>query len=287
MGRRLNTADLDYIRLYAATKTDKQLAEEIGCSVRTIENQRKKLGLSKKDGVLKVEPVELPENEDDQSWEFIVAKFKRSSRGRKLRTMLSQDDFDVFVEEWASYNMQFEDLTHTELSTVEHMILLKLRILQNQKEVAKTLEQKSKLSGFDLTSFDMDDEEQTQKFHKLQALDSHLNDLNKEYRELLDKANQLFKSLSGTREQREKKGNITRETFFTLCDEFSKKKTREKEGRFAELLRLSMEKNSDRLREAIEFADGTISPQLLDATTVELTDKQDANSENSNKDNKE
>lgn len=42
----------------------------------------------------------------------------------------------------------------------------------------------------------------------------------------------------------------------------------------AELLKISMNNNTDKLRNAIEFLDGENAPQLLDSQTIELTKDQ-------------
>ena len=41
----------------------------------------------------------------------------------------------------------------------------------------------------------------------------------------------------------------------------------------AELLKISTEKNMEKLREAVEYMDGEIAPQLLDKNTIDKMDK--------------
>jgi hypothetical protein len=43
----------------------------------------------------------------------------------------------------------------------------------------------------------------------------------------------------------------------------------------AELLKISMNNNTNNLRNAVEFLDGENAPQLLDSVTIELTKDQE------------
>jgi hypothetical protein len=101
-----------------------------------------------------------------------------------------------------------------------------------------------------------------------------MTDLNKEYKDLLDKMTKMSETLNVTRKQREEKGKVGAETFFMLCKKFENASVRQKEGRRAELLRIATESNQSKLREATEYMDGELAPQLLDSETLEKTERQ-------------
>ncbi len=98
-------------------------------------------------------------------------------------------------------------------------------------------------------------------------------DLNKEYKDLLEKSTKLNETLNATRRQREEKGKVGGDTFFSLCKKFESTQTREKEGRMAELLKISMENKKEEMRNAIQFMDGEYAPQLLDSETIKKTEE--------------
>jgi hypothetical protein len=120
----------------------------------------------------------------------------------------------------------------------------------------------------DIKDLDLTNPNEAQVYEKVFAAGLRLSDLNKEYKELLEKSTKISESLNITRRQREEKGKVGADTLFSLFKKFDSKKTRSQEGRMAELMKMSMHKKTEELRNAVEFMDGEIAPQLLDIQTV-------------------
>lgn len=285
MAKRLSELDYLYIRENYLKKTDLQISEVLDCTVRTIERARKKMGLMKKGGKTTnetsvAEHVEsLNKGSSDEEIErYYKSTLISSVRGKRLRRELISEDWETFVYEWGAYHMQLDDLTHTEENSIEQIILLKLRIDKNQKDYQACVLLRDSLMeehGLrDLRDLDLDNPTDASIYEKIYSSGVRMTDLNKEYKDMLDKITKMSETLNVTRKQREEKGKVGAETFFMLCKKFESKAIRQKEGRRAELLRLATENNQNKLREAIEYMDGEIAPQLLDATTVEESEKQ-------------
>ena len=274
MAKRLNDTDKDFILHNYNSMTDKEMSNVLNCSDRTIERYRKSAGLSKNS---KKEPkrteVKISTGKDDQE-EAYRQEFIMSPRGRKLKQQVSSSDWPNVVSEWCAYHMQLEDLTHTEENTIEQIIIIKIRMDRNQGDYKEaSLLKDSMMADIgvdDIKDLDITDPDQAAIYEKIYSASIKMSDLNKEYRDLLDKSTKLQETLNVTRKQREEKGRVGADTFFDLCKRLESQKTREETGRMAELLRLATEKNESNLREAVEYLDGEIAPQLLDSETINL-----------------
>ena len=277
MSKRLNDSDKDFIIENYTKMTDKEIASILNCSTRTIERFRSSSGLSKRSPTHSTVDRDFEIPTDDQNEAYWERKLTNSTRGRRLREKVSSNEWPVVKDEWVAYHMQLEDLTHTEENTIEQIIILKLRMDRNQKEYKESAELKAEIiqdaQVSDIKDLDLTDPDQAALYEKAYGAGIKMSDLNKEYKELLDKATKLQEVLNVTRKQREERGKVGADTFFALCKVFENKNEREKAGRMAELLKISTEKNMEKLREAVEYMDGEIAPQLLDKNTIDKMDK--------------
>ena len=273
MNKRIDAADKTFIENNASIRTDKQISEHIGCSMKTVERYRKSIGLVKnasKDPI--VTTLNSKAHNDKNLLDFYKTSLENTPKGKRFKQQLPAEEWGVFVEEWCAYHLQLEDLTHTEQTTVEQIIFLKLRIDKNQKEYYESSRIKDILISEndigDIKDLDLTDPKQAELYQKIYNASLRTSDLNKEYKDMLDKSTRLSETLNVTRRQREEKGKVGGDTFFSLCKQFESMRTKEKEGQLAGLYRLSLEANQKKLRNGFEFIDGEIAPQLLDSETV-------------------
>jgi len=287
--KRITDLDEEYIRIHCENKTDEELGKILSCSKSTIKRIRTKLGLNKYNTKSKKEKnakAIVKENIDADNRRFdndmAVAAFHRDSlinseRGKKIRELTTSREWGVFVDEWVAYHLQLEDLRHTEKNTIEQIILLSLRISRNQKEYKEYSEVKEELlknSGItSIAKLDHDDPDNINIYEQFMSASVRASDLNKEYKDMMEQSKKLNETLNVTRQQREKRGKVGGETFFSKCKEFEQRSMRAKEGRRAALLKMATEKSADKMRESVEYMDGEFAPQLLDSRTVELMDK--------------
>ena len=133
MAKKLTKTDHKYIRENYLRKTDSEIADVLGCTVRTIERSRKKMGLMKRGVKANLNLDEDNPNDTDLE-RYYKNSLMSSVRGKRLRRELGDEDWETLVYEWVAYHMQLDDLTHTEENTIEHIIILKLRMDKNQKD---------------------------------------------------------------------------------------------------------------------------------------------------------
>ncbi len=272
MNKKLSSVDLQFIKENLEKLSLAEIARRLDCSVKTIERYKKKL--SAPDAVIEGGKVEYQAEKDLSFWSNDLMN---SARGRRIKSILTKDEWESFCEDWAGYHIQLDDLNHTEENNIEQIIMLKLRIDKNQSDYSGAVRLRDDLMKEnairDLKDLDLTDPQQAAVYEKVFAASLRLTDLNKEYKELLEKSTKISESLNITRKQREEKGKIGADTFFALCKKFDSKKTRNQEGRMADLMRMSMTNKQNELRNGVEFMDGEIAPQLLDAETLRLMDK--------------
>jgi hypothetical protein len=277
MPRRLTDTDKDFILYNYKTMTDKEMSKTLNCSTRTIERHRSSSGLLKKHRKEDRPEASHPLKNEGDKKEFYKQKFILSPRGRKLKEQVSTRDWPNVVSEWCEYHIQLDDITYTEQNTIEQIIIIKLRMDRNQTDYKESSSLRDTLMGDilvdDIKDLDLTNPDEAMIYEKIYSASIKMSDLNKEYRDMLDKSTKLQETLNVTRKQREEKGRVGADTFFDLCRKFESQKSRDEEGRMAELLRIATEKNSGNLREAIEFLDGEIAPQLLDEETINLMEK--------------
>jgi len=277
MPKRLTDADKDYILYNYKTMTDKEMSEILKCSTRTIERHRSSSGLIKKHRKEHVSESPVGLKSDVDKREFYKNQFILSHRGRKLKGQVSNREWPNVVSEWCEYHVQLDDITYTEQNTIEQIIIIKLRMDRNQTDYKDASALRDSLMDDigmdDIKDLDLTNPDEAAIYEKIYSASIKMSDLNKEYRDMLDKSTKLQETLNVTRKQREEKGRVGADTFFDLCRKLESQKARDEEGRMAELLRMATEKNSGNLREAIEYMDGEIAPQLLDEETINLMEK--------------
>lgn len=289
---KLNGGEVQFIKDNYLRMTDQQIADSFNppCSAKTVEKKRYELNLTKyglkeddTKTLLRTNETEVKttlnqgQMSNSELYDFHRAKFMASTRFKRISKLVTADELEIFCDDWANYHLLLDDINFAEENDIEQWIIVKLRMDECQRQynqqlklVEDLLERAGVVDMGDLAN----DPENFEMFSKIGIAKTQALAMNKELRELGERLDALTKSLNVTRSQREAKGKIGGDTFFTKCQEFTKKSYRDKEGRNAELLRKATEINMDKLRQGIRFADGAVEPQLLDDKTVEQMEVQ-------------
>lgn len=249
--------------------TDKEIAEYLKRSVIVISNYRRN-NIGKKDKQrFKRGGPRFADNGDRVGFldKKVVeeTKLKTSGRYRRLQQELTNDQLVRFVEEWANYETQFEDMTPIEEADLETLIHLNIRISNNNKSMKEALTYEEGLKKqFGGTELDMEDEAHRAIHELIIANNSLLIELNKEYKLLNDQREKIKESLNATRQQRESRKKIGAKTLLDLFKEVSEKDTRVDLARETELARAAMNKKKKDFERPHTFADGTVEPIIMD-----------------------
>lgn len=256
--------------------TDAALAKELGRSELTIKRCRDKLGL-KKGGGGKLHPDannisdetlnSLKVSDDDKrvAWS---AKFKLTSRYKKIKNALNDHEVEFFINQWADYHVQFNDMQPSEEDLLEHMLMVQVRLDDNhrQRRQLQIYEEHLKAQFMDKLDKELDlENENDRRLHEmLMSNNRQLQDLNKELKDLTERYEKFQRAFAGTREQREQNNKVGGETFMTLLQEFNKREFRMKMGRANEYMKMATKQQSDKMKNIHKFVDGSEEPILLD-----------------------
>lgn len=264
--------------------SDAKIAEHLGRNIETIVRYRKKKGYSKDTGkpqIVVPKPLDKEEkrtiNKKDRAFVWKTALLS-SSRFASIKDKLTNEDKDYFVDQWCSYHVQFEDMTVSEEDALELLILLKLRLLANQKSLKSCRDYQQELEDqirkLGNPEIDVEIEQQRQLREMTLQLNKNEIELNKEYRELVDKYEKILRAMSATREQREARQTIGGDTFTSLVKQFNDRDKRREIGKYNALMKLASEKKTHEFKQPYEFADKNIEPIILDGKDYAALEKE-------------
>lgn len=258
-------------------KTDTEIAKILGRNHVTISRYRKKNGLKKtgrgklvidSDAVSKESINKYVETTEDKI-EHWKSYLKNSDRYKHIKKQYTDEDLDFFIEQWAVYHSELEELTPSEEDTIENLISLKIRMAHNRRHYKMSLENEEFILSHtdgNLRELDLEKESDRELYDIMMSNNRDQQELNKEYKTLLNEFNELQKSLNVTRQQREANQKIGADTFLTLIKEMNDRDKRKTIAKHNERMRIATENQTKKLKKNYNFADGKIEPMLLDGS---------------------
>lgn len=238
--------------------TVEDIAKELDRSVSSVEDYIKrklKVGLSS----IEIAAYSL---EDRPYWVELEAQF-------------TYDELELFKYHWSRIISQFKDdvFPTEELQVVD---VIKLEILMNRclKGNKENIEQ---INIYDQMireerSRDKDQQDVDQIINlerQVASLRASQESLNRDYRELQAKKASMLREMKGTREQRIKRLEDSKQSFTSWVASLMQDPERMKKyGIEMEKMRLAMEKEKDRLAAFHKYEDGTVDQPFLTPDTV-------------------
>ena len=265
-------------------KIQQRLAQECGYqwTLDTIGRRRRAMGVTKNAGqpidtnaldgpILTIPPPGLS---DVEKANWFRDQFKKTHLYKTIQRQFEPEEVEMYIEDFGLLCCQFEDIVISEFMQVDdflkHRILVDRQLILGralQREIADLQ------MWFVANPKQEDEDKDTTKFRILQQRqldDKHryLKGVNDRYDALVKERQKIYSSLAATRKDRldELKGG--KETFLELVGKLQHSQDeRDKQGRFAELTRLSSEDIKSEFRQPIEFPDGSVEPIIMDAET--------------------
>ena len=221
----------------------------------------------------------------EQEISEIRDELKSSERWGRLRQELARDELKFFEEEYVKLYAQFRnDVTASETSQIFDAIkldILKSRNLVERKKVREYIGQLEKrqlvfveTNGPNPADWNEKDRdylntlEATIKEQKAEELSKY-----KEYDSLQGQHNALIRTLKGTRDQRFKDVENSKESFLGLLKRLQQKEIAELEGRETGLMQMAADKEYSRLGQLHQYEDGQLDRPILSHETVDLADE--------------
>ena len=238
--------------------TVEDIASQLGRNVTSVENfikRKLKVGLSK----IEAAAYSL---EDRPYW-------------RELESQFTTDELELFKYHWARIISQFKDdvFPTEELQVVD---VIKLEILMNRclKCNKDNIEQ---INTYDHMVRDERSRDKDQQDHdyiinlerQIASLRASQESLNRDYRELQAKKGSMLKEMKGTREQRIKRLEDSKQSFTSWVASMMQDPERMKQyGIEMEKMRSAMSNEKERLGNFHQYDDGTVDQPFLTPDTV-------------------
>jgi len=251
---------VEYIQENVGKKTVKDIAGHLGKKPSTIRDVIQDHGFSESQRI----------NERDKA--RIEKVLKTKSLYKSIKSQLSPEELDFFVEEWISAMIQFqEDMLPTEESELRDLIMigiLKNRVMAENREVIVRRER---------LEHDLEHEEglQTQDLQKIMEIKQELATISalvsnnlKTFRELIDKSDSARKNLRASRTQRIQRVDDAKRNFTEWLRLISEYENRAQVGREMDIMKQSMEQQEEKLSQPYIYANNKIDLPVLNHQTI-------------------
>ena len=193
----------------------------------------------------------------------------------ELEAQFTKDELELFKYHWSKIISQFKDdvFPTEEIQVVD---VIKLEILMNRclKGNKENIEQ---INAYDILireerSLDKDQQDIDNIINlerQVASLRAAQESLNRDYRELQAKKSSMLKEMKGTREQRIKRLEDSKQSFTSwVASMMQDPELMKKYGIEMEKMRLAMMKEGDRLSKLHQYEDGTVDQPFLTPDTV-------------------
>lgn len=193
----------------------------------------------------------------------------------ELRQQFTEDELELFKYHWSRIIAQFKDdvFPTEELQVVD---VIKLEILMNRclKGNKENIEQ---INTYDHMIKDERSRDKDQQDHdyiinlerQVASLRASQESLNRDYRELQAKKAAMLREMKGTREQRIKRLEDSKQSFTSWVASMMQDPERMKRyGIEMEKMKVAMNKEQDRLANFHKYEDGTVDQPFLTPDTV-------------------
>ena len=257
---RFSTTEMEFIEANAEVLSPESIAEKLDRDSDSIREWiSKKIGFSVK-----------------QKKEAAVAnELKTKPYYRELNQQFSADELEMFEFHFKKMWSQFkDDVFHTEemqiIDTIKLEILMN-RILKSQQETTEQIKTYERLvqeeKAADRDQRDVDYIMNLER--QVAVLRASQETLSKDYKDLQTRKATMLKDLKGTREQRIKAIEDSKQTFASFVTQIATDEHfRLKIGKDMEKMRLAMENEKERLSEYHSYLDGAVDRPFLTPDTA-------------------
>ena len=255
---RLSKTEARFITENADTLSVEAIANELNRDPKSIEmfiKRKLKLGLSEE--------------------EEVAYSLEERPYWKELGQQFTNEELELFKYHWARIISQFkDDVFPTEELQVVDAIKLELLMNRSLKQNKDNIDQIHAFEGLIQGERSVDPDQQDRDYilnleRQIASLRAAQESLNRDYRDLQTKKNAMLKEMKGTREQRIKRLEDSRQTFIGwVAHLIQNPNLVQKYGVEMEKMRLAMEGERERLSQFHKYQDGTVDQPFLTSDTV-------------------
>lgn len=260
---RLGDKEKAYIEEHCGDMSDERIAAILNRHTNTVAEYRKQV-------LAKGENVDIKAITDKRLEKILKTK----PYWKNLKEQFSENELDLFIFHWCEIIQQFnEDVTATEeLQTLE---LIRLGILVHRavKEKNVYIKQKERLEDAIDKQYKLDADERDKDLlinmeRNLGLIVTSQQIISKEYTDLQDKQQKLFKDLKATRLDRIKINIDSKSTWNSLMLALQEEDNRTREGKEMAIMKGALDMETKRLSEYHQYMDQGVDRPLLTPETV-------------------
>ena len=260
---KLSLAEMEFISQNCRTMSVESIAERINRTIEPVLRYLKENDLP---------CAGLDESQEEE--EMFKRRLKSGPHWKGLIAQFNNEEMEHFVIQWVTYMRQFKgDVLPTEEMQLKQYIITEMLvgdILKRRKEVNETIDEyttrlnreKKKPEG-ERNDVAMATWEELIAQAKMNA-----GTIVKDYTTLSEELKRINKELKGTREQRVKQIEDSKENWTGLAKRWNDAEYRETEGRDAELFRLASLRARDILSQFHTYLDGVVDRPFLTPESV-------------------
>ena len=193
----------------------------------------------------------------------------------ELRQQFSQEELELFKYHWGRIISQFkDDVFPTEELQVVDVIKLELLMNRGLKQNKSNIDQITAFEELVRTERATDPDQQDRDYilnleRQIASLRAAQESLNRDYRDLQTKKSAMLKEMKGTREQRIKRLEDSKQSFVGWVTHLMQNPNLTQQyGLEMEKIRLAMEKEKGRLSNFHQYEDGQVDQPFLTPDTV-------------------
>lgn len=265
---RFSLSELNYLKQHAEIKTVQELARKLNRDPLSIDKW-----IKRNVGLTQVEKKEVEGTSELRKREYY----------KELQNQFTDQELELFELHFKKMWVQFkDDVFHTEemqiVDAIKYEILMN-RVLKNQRSASaqiETLEREVQLlREIEPDCLTRDDRDNILNLERqISAIRSSLEIMGKEFKEYQQRKGVLIKELKGTREQRIKDIESSKQSFATLVKRLTTDPAyRHSVGLEMEIMRHAADAEWKRLAEPMQYNDGVTDRPLLSAESVVLNEE--------------
>lgn len=210
----------------------------------------------------------------------IIKQLRDSTMWTQLKKKFLKHELSYFEESWAKFIMQFkEDVLPTEQEQIKDYITIMIlldRVVADAKKSQEDAERYSKeMDDIYKQPFEQRDMERLAQLTEVKTACDLANKSNmQQISSLMERSQQIQKSLKATRDQRFEKTQDGRTSWLNLLRYLEDEKNREREGKEAEITKAAMKNQFKILSQEHTYADGQVDLPFLTAELIEERNKE-------------
>ena len=269
----LEQDDIDYIRKHSSSKKDKEIAENLNCSIHTIRKVRRDLGIRKnkteknedikeinekidKSDMTVVNDMDFRNKTEDKIRIHFEALFKNSAQYGMIKKMYTSEEVEYYLQELSAHisdvKSMGETINSSELRSLDQLIQNKIRmnrLVEEETNIKKCIDMLLRPVRWDETKLE---EEETAKIFMFRK---NTEKTSRDWKDLNDTSIKLSQMLDVTRQERVKRSAAGENGILKIVNDLKDKKKRDVVEQQAAMIEQSVKNLEKEWREVEHIID--------------------------------